>query len=123
MNQSTLKMLLKAKDSQGRFQSGVLHYNDALNAYTIFGKQIAVSPSVDSPASDTSKHPVIAGDMSYWFQRVVKNSLTLLKYINAPGLAENGLYAFEAFIRANGGLLQLGSGCVMAFRQRSTKSR
>jgi HK97 family phage major capsid protein len=109
MNQTTLTELLKEKDSQDRYQSGVIHFNDEAGCYTIFGKKIAVSPSVDSPASDTSKHPVIAGDMSFWFQRVVKNSLTLLKYQNAPGLAENGLFAFEGFIRANGGLMQLGN--------------
>jgi HK97 family phage major capsid protein len=109
LNQTTLTELLKEKDSADRYQSGVLHYNDAVNAYTVFGKQIAVSPSVDSPASDTSKHPVIAGPLKYWFQRVVRNSLTLLRYNNAPGLVENGLFAFEGFIRANGGLLQLGN--------------
>jgi HK97 family phage major capsid protein len=110
MNQSTLTMLLKEKDSANRYQSGVIHFNDAASAYTVFGKQIAISPSVDSAAADTSKHPIIAGDMSYWFQRVVKNSLTMLRYTNAPGLAEKFLTAFEFFIRANGGLLQLGSG-------------
>jgi len=109
MNQSTLITLLKQKGSDGRYQSGVLHFNDDAGCYTIFGKRIAVSPSVDSAAADTSKHPVIAGDLSYWLQRVVKNSLRVLKYQNAPGLVENGLFAFEGFIRANGGLLQLGS--------------
>jgi hypothetical protein len=49
--------------------------------------------------------PVIALDMSRWFQRTVKRGMTLLKYKDAPGLAENGLSAVQGFWRTNGGLL------------------
>jgi HK97 family phage major capsid protein len=108
INQSTLTTLLKEKDTQERYQSGVIHFNDSRNAYTIFGKQVAISPSVASPAA--SAYPVIAGPLKYWFQRVVKNSLRLLRYDNAPNLVEYGVFAWEMFLRANGGLLQLGSG-------------
>lgn len=108
INHSVLTTLLKEKDTQERYQSGVIHFNDTLNAFTIFGKQVAISPSVASPAA--SAYPVIAGPLKYWFQRTVRNSLKLLRYDNAPNLVENGVFAFEAFLRANGGLLQLGSG-------------
>jgi HK97 family phage major capsid protein len=108
MNQSTLSVLLKEIGSDNRYQSGVIRYSETAQAYTVFGKVIAVSPSVASPAA--SAVPVIAGAMKFWLQRVVRNSLTMLRYTNAPGLAENALVAYEFFIRANGGLLQLGSG-------------
>jgi HK97 family phage major capsid protein len=106
MNRSTLTNLLKQKDAQGRNQN-VIRYSEDQQAYVAFGRIIAISPSVASVGANAV--PVIALDMQRWFQRTVKNGMTLLKYTDAPGLAEYGLSAVQAFWRTNGGLL-LASG-------------
>jgi HK97 family phage major capsid protein len=107
MNQSVLTGLLKAKDSgASRYQKLVLPTADG-TGFTILGKKIAVSPSLAGVSANSV--PVIAGDLSYWFQRVVKNSMTILRYSNAPGLVENANFAYEAFWRTNGGLLTTGT--------------
>jgi HK97 family phage major capsid protein len=107
MNQTVLTGLLKAKDSgASRYQKLVLPTADG-TGFTILGKRIAVSPSLASVAANSV--PVIAGDLSYWFQRVVRNSMTILRYQNAPGLVEQGNFAYEAFWRTNGGLLTTGT--------------
>jgi HK97 family phage major capsid protein len=106
MNHATLTNLLKQRDAQGHYQH-VIHYSEEQQAYVAFGKTIAISPSVASVGANAV--PVIALDMSRWFQRTVKRGMTLLKYKDAPGLAENGLSAVQGFWRTNGGLL-LASG-------------
>jgi HK97 family phage major capsid protein len=106
MNQDTLNNLLQQKDSTGRYQK-MLHWSDEAGCYVIAGKKIAVSPSVDSIAAN--KKPVIAGDLSYFLVRIVKTSMSLLVYSQAPGLAEYGLRAAQAFVRTNAGLLVAGS--------------
>jgi HK97 family phage major capsid protein len=106
MNHATLTSLLKQLSTDGFYQQ-VIHYSEKEQAYTVFGKQIAISPSVASVGANAV--PVIALDMSRWFQRTVKRGMTLLKYRDAPGLIENGLSAVQAFWRTNGGLL-LASG-------------
>jgi HK97 family phage major capsid protein len=113
MNQTVLTSLLKAKDSgASRYQKLVLPTADG-TGFTILGKRIAVSPSVAGVSANSI--PIIAGDMSYWFQRVVKNSMTILRYQNAPGLVEQGNFAFEAFWRTNGGLLTTGTQAPVKF--------
>jgi len=113
MNQTVLTSLLKAKDTgASRYQKLVLPTADG-TGFTILGKKIAVSPSVAGVSANSV--PVIAGDMSYWFQRIVKNSMTTLRYQNAPGLVEQGNFAFEAFWRTNGGLLTTGTQAPVKF--------
>ena len=102
MNHATLTSLLKQRSNDGFYQQ-VIHYSEEQQAYTLFGKVIAISPSVASVGANAV--PVIALDMSRWFQRTVKRGMTLLKYKDAPGLAENGLSAVQGFWRTNGGLL------------------
>jgi HK97 family phage major capsid protein len=102
MNHATLTSLLKQRSNDGFYQQ-VIRYSEEEQAFTIFGKIIAISPSVASVAANAV--PVIALDMSRWFQRTVKRGMTLLKYKDAPGLIENGLSAVQAFWRTNGGLL------------------
>jgi HK97 family phage major capsid protein len=107
MNQTVLTSLLKAKDSgASRYQKLVLPTADG-TGFTILGKRIAVSPSLANVGANAV--PVIALDMSRWFQRTVKRGMTLLRYKDALGLAENGLSAVQGFWRTNGGLL-LASG-------------
>jgi hypothetical protein len=53
--------------------------------------------------------------MSDWFQRTVKNSLKLLRYQDAPNLAQFGNFGFQAFISTNGGLLKAGAGSPVQF--------
>jgi HK97 family phage major capsid protein len=106
MNQATLTNLLKQKDSSGKYQK-MIEWDDDAKVYVIAGKPIAISPSVDSVGAN--KVPVVAGDLSYFFNRIVKNSMSLLVYSQAPGLVEYGLRAAQAFVRTNAGLLVTGS--------------
>jgi HK97 family phage major capsid protein len=111
MAQATLNTLLKTKDSSGRYQQVI---QSTADGYTLFGKKIAVAPSAPVVAANAAG-VVIAGDFSYWFQRTVKNSLRLLRYQDAPNLAEYGTFGFQAFMRTNGGLLKAGSGSPVKF--------
>jgi hypothetical protein len=57
------------------------------------------------PSIAVNAKAVALGDMSRFFVRTVKNSLKLMRYQEAAGLVENGLFAFEGFVRSNSGLL------------------
>jgi HK97 family phage major capsid protein len=111
MAQGTLNNLLKLKDSSGRYQQVI---QSTADGYTLFGKKIAVAPSAPVLAANAAG-VVIAGDMSYWFQRTVRNSLKLLRYQDAPNLAEFGTFGFQAFISTNGGLLKAGANSPVKF--------
>ena len=112
VNQATLTSLLKQKDTTGQYQH-IIHWDDNAKCYVIAGKKIAVSPSVASVAANAV--PVVAGDLSYFFVRIVKPSMNLLVYSQAAGLIEYGLGAAQAFVRTNAGLLVAGSGNPVKF--------
>ena len=112
MNQATLTSLLKQKDTAGHYQK-MIHFDDEAGCYVIAGKKIAVSPSLASVAANAV--PVVAGDLSYFFMRIVKPSMNLLVYSQTPGLVEYGLTAAQAFVRTNAGLLVAGSGSPVKF--------
>jgi HK97 family phage major capsid protein len=101
MQFSTLIGILQLKDSAGR---NLIHPRiDAQGNFLLLEKPVALCPSVPSVAA--SSKSVLLGDFSRFFVRTVKNSLKLMRYQEAAGLAENGLFAFEGFVRANSGLL------------------
>jgi HK97 family phage major capsid protein len=101
MNFATLISILKLKDSSGRYQ--IHPRTDANGNILIYEKPVALCPSMPSIA--VNQKSVAIGDMSRFFVRTVKNSLKLMKYSETPGLVDNGLFAFEGFMRSNSGLL------------------
>jgi HK97 family phage major capsid protein len=101
MNFATLISILKLKDSSGRYQ--IHPRTDANGNALIFEKPVAICPSMPSIAVNAKSAAI--GDMSRFFVRTVKNSLKLMKYSETPGLVDNGLFAFEGFMRSNSGLL------------------
>jgi HK97 family phage major capsid protein len=101
MSFATLISILKLKDSSNRY---LFHpRTDADGNVLLLEKPVAICPSM--PAIAASATSVALGDFSRLFVRVVKNSLKLQKYSQAPNLAEYGLFAFESFVRSNAGLL------------------
>jgi HK97 family phage major capsid protein len=73
----------------------------------ILGKPVKISPSV--PAIGPSNVSVVFGDLSFWCTKIVTgiagNGMPLgyvQTYQEAPGLIENGLIGFRAFLRAGG---------------------
>jgi HK97 family phage major capsid protein len=101
MQFSTLIGILQLKDSAGR---NLVHPRiDAQGNFLLLEKPVALCPSVPSVAA--SSKSVLFGDFSRMFVRVVRGSLKLMRYQEAAGLAENGLFAFEGFVRSNSGLL------------------
>jgi HK97 family phage major capsid protein len=101
MNFATLISVLKLKDTAGRYQ--IHPRTDANGNILILEKPVAICPSVPSVAVNSKS--VLLGDFSRFFVRTVKNSLKLMKYNETPGLVDNGLFAFEGFMRSNSGLL------------------
>jgi HK97 family phage major capsid protein len=101
MNFATLISILKLKDTAGRYQ--IHPRTDANGNFLILEKPVAICPSVPSVAVNSKS--VLLGDFSRFFVRTVKNSLKLMKYSETPGLVDNGLFAFEGFMRSNSGLL------------------
>jgi HK97 family phage major capsid protein len=101
MNFATLISVLKLKDTAGRY---LIHpRTDANGNILILEKPVAICPSMPSIAVNAKC--VALGDFSRFFVRTVKNTLKLMRYQEAAGLAENGLFAFEGFMRSNSGLL------------------
>lgn len=105
MNFSTLISLLKLKDTAGRYQWKPR--TDANGRLLLYEKPIVLMPSLDSIGAN--KKCVVLGDFSRCIRRIVKNSMTMLRYQNAPGLAEYSLLAYQAFLRTSFGVLASSS--------------
>jgi HK97 family phage major capsid protein len=101
MNFATLIGILGLKDSAGR--PIIRPRTDANGNFLLLEKPVALCPSMPTVAANSKS--VALGDMSKFFNRTVKNTLRLQSYTEAQGLAENGLLAFEGFVRSNSGLL------------------
>ena len=106
MNFNTLVSIFELKNSVGT--PLIQPETDANGNFVIFEKPVALCPSVNATSVATGK-PVLLGDMSRFLVRTVKNSLKLQRFEQAQALAENGMVAFEAYLRSNSGLL-LASG-------------
>lgn len=105
----TLVSMLKLKDSQGHYQW--TPSRDANGRYLLFGIPVIVMPSLPNcqGAATGTKGGLVLGDFSRCIRRVVKDSMTILRYSNALGLAENGVFAYEAFLRTSFGVLASAS--------------
>ena len=96
MNTTTLQTIAGVVTKQGlplvNFVGGVP---------TILGARIYISPSM--PNIGNGNVPVVYGDLSYWYTRLVSDELTRLRVLKeAPGLIENGQYGLQYFMRAGG---------------------
>jgi HK97 family phage major capsid protein len=101
MNFSTLIYLFKLSATTG--QKLVKPRVDTNGNWLLFEKPIAICPSFANIGANNV--PIACGDFSKLIVRTVKGSMALKRYEQSIGLAENGLVAFEGFIRSSAGLL------------------
>jgi HK97 family phage major capsid protein len=107
MNFNTLVTLLSERSSL----SGNYQWKPELDANgrpLLHNVPVVILPSLSS-ATANAQGTVGLGDFSRCFRRVVKNSLTILRYSDAPGLAEYGIFAYEGFLRTSFGVLASAS--------------
>jgi HK97 family phage major capsid protein len=107
MNYSTLVTLLSEKSSlSGNYQWKPR--TDANGRMLLHNIPVVLMPSLPS-ATATAQGTVVVGDFSRCLRRVIKNSMTILRYSDAPGLAEYGIFAYEGFLRTSFGVLASSS--------------
>jgi HK97 family phage major capsid protein len=105
MNFNTLGTILKLKDSQGHPIFNLPR--DANGRYLLHGVPVVILPSLPNVA--TGNKPVVLGDFSRLLRRTVGSSFKIQRYSQTPSLAENGLVAFEGFLRTSFGMLASAS--------------
>jgi HK97 family phage major capsid protein len=105
MNFSTLVSLLRQVDTAGRYQWKPR--TDANGRLLLFEKPIVLMPALANVGANNK--PVFLGDFSKAVRRTVNNSLTILRYEQSASLAENGVVAFQAFLRTSFGVLASSS--------------
>jgi len=101
MNFNTLAALLLLKDSAGHPIWNP--QTDANGRFLLHGVPVIVMPSLANVA--TGNKAIVLGDFSRCLRRVVKDSFKIQRYSQTPSLAENGLIAFEGFVRTSFGVL------------------
>lgn len=72
----------------------------------ILNKPVHVSPSMPSTGSKVAG-PVVFGDLSYWFTRLVSDQMTRIRVLKETYI-ENGQYGIQMFMRADGALNYTG---------------
>jgi HK97 family phage major capsid protein len=102
MNFQTLVSLLKLKDTSGRYQWHPR--TDANGRLLLHNIPVVVMPSLPSAAANAAG-TVVLGDFSRCVRRIIKGSMRLMRYTQADNLAENGLVAYEGFLRTSFGVL------------------
>ena len=107
MHPSTLLSLWSQRDKQGRplvggdgFLSGRKGLDQAI---TVMGKPVALCPSMDTIGN--AKNPAILFDPTYFIFRVVPSSAYVRRFQELPGLVENGLVGFQAWLRCDSSLV------------------
>jgi HK97 family phage major capsid protein len=106
MNFNTLAAILKEKDAQGHPIFDLPR--DSNGRFLLHGIPVAIMPSLPS-VSVTGNRPIVLGDFSRCLRRIVKDSFKIQRYSQTPSLAENGLVAFEGFVRTSFGVLASAS--------------
>jgi HK97 family phage major capsid protein len=104
MNDSTLSYLEGLLDKEGRpivkFSTGLA---DQPGVPFIYGKRVAVCPSMPSMAS--GHNPVVFGNPLYFVQRRVPSSMYVRRFWQNPSLVQFGLVGFESWVRVDSGLV------------------
>ena len=99
MNSNTMLFLSKLNDKSGRPLLDQQH-----DQFKIYNRPVWIDESM--PNIGASNIPVLAGDFSRWLTRVAFDDATrLVRYTEAPGLVENGLFGLRMFVRVGGSLL------------------
>jgi len=101
MNDSTLTFVSAIVTKQGL---PLVNFRDG--AVTILNKPVCISPSMPSIGSKTI--PVIFGDASYWFTRLVSDQMTRIRVLRET-YAEHGQVGIQMFMRADGVLNYTGA--------------
>jgi len=102
MNFSTMMGLLKIKGTDGRYVWNPR--TDANGRLLLHNVPVVLMPSLPNAALN-AVGTVCVGDFSRCIRRVVKDSMKIQRYEQAPNLAENGLVAYEGFLRTSFGVL------------------
>jgi len=105
MNPQTLLTLWGQKDKQGRplvenYLSG--NSGPISQAPYVLGKRVAISPSM--PTLAKSDNSIVLFDPDYFIFRTVPSSMYIRRFHELPGLVENGLVGFQAFLRVDSNL-------------------
>ena len=99
MNSNTMLFISKLLDKSGRPLLDQQH-----DQFKLYNRPVLIDESI--PNIGSSAIPVLAGDFSRWFTRVAFDEATrLVRYTEAPGLVENGLFGLRMFVRVGGNLL------------------
>ncbi|MBI3669402.1 MAG: phage major capsid protein [Acidobacteria bacterium] len=94
LNADTLQALDGLLDKNGR---PIVKYRDGL--YTIYGRPIAICPSMDSIGP--SKNPIVVADPNYFYQRRIAAGSYLRISWEVPGAVEFGMAAFQSWYRTD----------------------
>jgi HK97 family phage major capsid protein len=104
MNDSVLQYLAQLVDKNGRpvidFGIGPARDNQGP---TIWSHPVAICPSF--PALGNTHNTVVFYNPNYFLQRRVPSSMYVRRFWEAPGLVENGLVAFESWLRVDSALV------------------
>jgi len=103
MNFATLISLFLLKDATTN-RPVIKPKTDANGNFILLTKPVAICPSMDGLGVATGK-PIALGAMDRFLVRTVKGYPRLQRFEQAQALAENGMVAFEMYLRTNSGLL------------------
>jgi HK97 family phage major capsid protein len=108
MNDTTYNNILGLKDATTNRPL----INVTEDGEKLFGKRILISP--DMPTAAGSK-AIAFGDLSQFKVRVLRNSVSVRRNVEAPGYAEKGLALYTAFARVDSALNTVGSTKPVAY--------
>jgi HK97 family phage major capsid protein len=98
---------LSLKDTAGRPLVNITEDGEKL-----FGKKILISP--DMPTAAASK-AILFGDLSQFVVKVLRNSVSVRRNVEAPGYAEQGAALYTAFMRFDSRLNVVGGTAPVKF--------
>ena len=104
MNYATMISLLRQKSTTGSFIWRPKY--DAAGHPLLGGVPVVIMPSLANVAANSKS--VVCGDFSRCIRRQVQN-VRVVKYEQAPALAENGVVGFQGFLRSDFGVLTSAS--------------
>jgi HK97 family phage major capsid protein len=100
MNDSTYSQVLRLVDGNARPLVKITEDGE-----TLYGKRIHISP--DMPTAAASK-AVLFGDLSQFYVRILRNSVSVRRNVEYPGYAERGSALYTGFMRVDSALNNVG---------------